>query len=139
LLGTTELSYAMDTFPAGIMEDVFQCLPTHDLPIPPRVGEGELDYWVQVMQSKVSTLNLPEDKKEEVIGAARRIAGSFCKSGKNRIYLVPIGAIKNKKASFGDVKGLRDGKATGESLEQILANLPTLSSLFEEYGIDSTY
>lgn len=49
LPGTTEMNYVMQTFPAIISEDVFQCPATHEWPFPPKVGGKEEVYWSRVL------------------------------------------------------------------------------------------
>lgn len=137
LLGTTESNYAMQAFPAGIMEDVFQCDPTHSLPIRPRAGETEADYYSRLMEYSIAKKqDFPQELKPEVVARTRRLSESFLKN-KNRIYLIPIGSIKNNRASFGDVKGLRDGNMIGDNLSHELSRLPTLQGLCEDSHIEN--
>lgn len=138
LLGTTEFNYGMQTFPAGIFEDVFQCSPDHSLPIQPIVGESEIDYYCRVLDYQIKNFaNFPMEKRNEVLARAKRLATNFC-NGKNRIYLIPFENVMNNKASFGDIKGLRDGKLSGEELQQKLDALPNFEQLLQEYSINNT-
>ena len=135
LLGTTEFNYGMQTFPAGIFEDVFQCPAEHTLPLDFIVGESEVDYYCRVLDYQISQYpNFPIEKRDEVLMRGRRLAIKFC-NGKNRIYLIPSNNILDNKASFGDVDGLRSGNAIGEELEEKLSELYTLRKLLELYNI----
>ena len=135
LLGTTEFNYGMQTFPAGIFEDVFQCPSNHSFPIQPIVGESEPDFYCRVLDYQISKFsNFPTEKRNEALIRAKRLAINFC-NGKNRIYLIPFENVINNKASFGDVAGLRDGKLSGEELKQILDTLDTFEQLLQSYEI----
>ena len=135
LLGTTEFNYGMQTFPAGIFEDVFQCSPDHSLPIAPIVGESEPDFYCRVLDYQISQSdNFPMEKRSEALARAKRLASNFCK-GKNRIYLIPFENVINNKASFGDIEGLRDGELKGEELKQKLDTLFTFEQLLQAFSI----
>lgn len=135
LLGTTEFNYGMQTFPAGIFEDVFQCSADHSLPLDFIAGESEVDYYCRVLDYQISKhSNFPTQKRDEVIMRGRRLASKFC-NGKNRIYLIPSNNVLDNKASFGDADGLRNGAATGEALETRLSELHTLRELLEAFNI----
>lgn len=135
LLGTTEFNYGMQTFPAGIFEDVFQCSPDHSLPIPPIVGESESDYYCRVLDYQISQFgNFPLEKRNEALNRAKRLSNNFCK-GKNRIYLIPFENVLSNKASFGDVKGLRDGKLSGEELKLKLDKLYSFEQLLQAFDV----
>lgn len=132
LPGTTEMNYAMQTFPAVIFEDVFQGSVTHDLPFPPKVGEKEEVYWSRVLSQKISEAeDFPTDKILEAKMRGARLAHNFCK-GKNRIYLIPIKDIQDNKASFGDIAGLRDGASAKVSYTKILQDVPSFRQLADE-------
>lgn len=136
LLGTTELNYGMQTFPAGIFEDVFQCSVDHSFPIQPIVGESEPDFYCRILDYQISqSSDFPVDKKEEALSRAKRLANNFCVN-KNRVYLIPMGNVLQNKASFGDVTGLRDGTLKGEQLQSEIDNLPTFSQLLNTYIIN---
>ena len=138
LLGTTEMNYATQLFPAGIMEGVFQCDASHQMPIRPKVGEGEVDYCCRIMEHAIlEKSDFPQGRKTEVLVRARRLSESFLKN-KNRIYVVPTGAVKNNKASFGDVVGLRDGGISGEDLVLALSERQSLAELFEGCHIENS-
>ena len=138
LLGTTEFNYGMQTFPAGIFEDVFQCPKNHSFPLQPMVGEKEPDFFNRILEFQISNHpNFPLEIKDEVIKKGKRLATKFC-SEKNRIYLIPVENIKNNKASFGDVKGLRDGTLKGEKLKEKLDTLYTLDKLLKINNISLT-
>ena len=135
LLGTTEFNYGMQTFPAGIYEDVFQCPVDHSFPIQPVVGESEADFYCRILDFNISQFpNFPISKRDEVLARAKRLANNFC-NGKNRIYLIPFENVANNKASFGDVEGLRDGKLNGAELQRELDSLPSFKQLLESYSI----
>lgn len=137
LPGTTEMNYAMQTFPAIIFEDVFQCSAGHELSFSPKVGEKEEDYWTRVLDIKIAeNKDFPQDKIEEVRKRGMRLAKNFC-TGKNRIYLIPIKDVLANKASFGDIMGvrggeLRDGETTGDVMNEVLS----LEELSITYGRD---
>ncbi len=136
LLGTIEFNYGMQTFPAGIFEDVFQCPPTHSLPIQPIVGESEADFYCRVLNHQISQFEgFPLERKNEALARAKRLANNFCK-GKNRIYLIPFENVLNSKSSFGDITGLRDGTLKGEELQKVLDSLPNFEQLLKSYEIE---
>lgn len=133
LPGTTEMNYAVQTFPAIIFEDVFQCSATHELPFPPKVGEKEEEYWSRVLSQKISeTEDFPVDKVLETKMRGARLARNFCK-GKNRIYLIPIKDIQDNKASFGDIAGLRGGTPVEGGHDKILQDVPSFQQLATSY------
>ena len=135
LLGTVELNYASQSFPAGIFEDVFQCSVTHELPLEPIYGEKEVDYYIRVLEYQISQyVYFPMEYKEEALQRARRLAEKFCQ-GKNRVYLIPFDNVLKNKASFGDILGLRDGKSNGEELKKILDERYTFETLLEKFNI----
>lgn len=135
LLGTVEFNYGMQTFPAGIFEDVFQCSVNHTFPIQPMVGENEVDFYCRILDYQISQYsNFPMEKRIEALARAKRLTSNFC-NGKNRIYLIPFENVLNNKASFGDVEGLRDGKIKVEDLKSKLDSLPTFEQLLQSYGI----
>ncbi len=135
LLGTTEFNYGMQTFPAGIFEDVFQCSADHRLPIQPVVGESEPDFFCRVLDYQISQFNhFPTEKRIEALARAKRLTSHFC-SGKNRVYVIPFEDVIHHKASFGDIEGLRDGKLSGEELKQKLDKLHTLEQLLQLFEI----
>ncbi len=135
LLGTIEFNYGMQTFPAGIFEDVFQCSSDHSMPIQPIVGESEVDFYCRVLEYQISQFNdFPLERKSEALVRAKRLTSNFC-NGKNRIYLIPFENVMNNKASFGDITGLRDGKLNGEELQKKLATLPSFENLLQSFGI----
>jgi len=138
LLGTTELNYAAQTFPAGIFEDVFQCSSTHELPIQPIVGEREADYYVRVLEYQIlQCKSFPSEKIDEVLYRGKRLANNFC-NGKNRVYLIPFDNVLGNKVSFGDVDGLRDGKINGEERNRILNGLDTFETLLQKFNISTS-
>ncbi len=135
LLGTVEFNYGMQTFPAGIFEDVFQCYANHSWPIQPNVGESEVDFYCRVLDYQISKFDgFPLERKDEALFRAKRLASNFC-TGKNRIYLIPFENVMNNKASFGDVQGLRDGKLSGEELQKRLDSLSDFKELLQSIGI----
>lgn len=138
LLGTTEFNYGMQTFPAGIFEDVFQCSSDHSLPIQPIVGESESDYYCRVLDYQISQFdNFPTERKSEALARAKRLASNFC-NGKNRIYLIPFENVASNKTSFGDVEGLRDGKLSGKELEAKLDSLYSFEQLLQAFDVSIT-
>ncbi len=135
LLGTVEFNYGMQTFPAGIFEDVFQCSPNHNFPIQPIVGESEADFYCRILNYQISQFeDFPLERKNEALARAKRLASNFC-NGKNRIYLIPFENVINNKSSFGDVTGLRDGTLKGEKLQKTLDSLPSFEELLKSYQI----
>ena len=138
LPGTIEMNYATQTFPAVIFEDVFQCSAGHELPLSPKVGEKEEDYWVRVLDTKIAeTKGFPQDKIMEVRKRGARLAKHFC-TGKNRIYLVPIKDVLANKASFGDIMGVRGGEfRDGKTMDDVINEVLSLEDLCKTYGRDS--
>ncbi|MGN1000722.1 MAG: hypothetical protein ACI4OG_02165 [Bacilli bacterium] len=137
VLGTVEFNYASQVFPAGIMEDVFQCSSNHELPIQPYVGELEEDFYLRLLENQInnsSTFDL--SRKEQAIVCAKRLIHNFCKN-KSNVYLIPINEVFDVKAYFGDVDGLRDGKSTTEEAQDVLKRLPSLKELLDSYYISA--
>lgn len=131
LPGTTEVTYGMQAFPAGIYEDVFRFSVSHTFKIDPIVGESEVDYYCRNLAKAIEEYEgFPIEKKEEVLKRARKIATKFC-SNKNRVYLIPISNILNNKISYGDEPGLRDGKLKGEELQAKLDSMETFKERAE--------
>lgn len=139
LLGTTEFNYASQSFPAGIFEDVFQCSPSHELPIQPKVGETEQDFYLRLLIHQMNSLNyFKEEYKDEVLSRAKRLINNFCKS-KNRVYLIELDDVLNLRASFGDITGLRDGNLSSEEAEAKIQSLVTLESLINTHNMPTEY
>lgn len=139
LLGTTEFNYGIQTFSAGIFEDVFQCSVTHELPINPKVGELEQDFYLRLLNYQIdNTESFDKEKKEETLLRGKRLINNFC-NGKNRVYLIKLSDILQVKASFGDVVGLRDGSYNNEQFKQEISALSTLNELLKNYNIDYHY
>lgn len=137
LPGTTEMNYAIQTFPAIIFEDVFQCSAGHELPFNPKVGEKEEDYWIRVLDTKIAeNEDFPQDKIKEARERGMRLSKNFC-AGKNRIYLIPIKDILTNKASFGDIMGVRGGEfRDGETTDDVMGEVLDLEELCAAYGRD---
>ena len=137
LPGTTEMNYAMQTFPAIIFEDVFQCSAGHELPFNPKVGEKEEDYWTRVLDTKIAeNEDFPQDKIKEARERGMRLVKNFC-TGKNRIYLIPIKDVLANKASFGDIMGVRGGEfRDGETTDDAMNEASSLRELCVAYGRD---
>lgn len=139
LLGTTEFNYASQSFPAGIFEDVFQCSPSHALPIQPKVGETEQDFYLRLLiyqMDSISTFKV--EYKDEAIYRATRLINNFCKS-KNRVYLIKLEDVLSLKASFGDISGLRDGSLSTEDANLKIQSLVSLDDLLNNYNISNDY
>lgn len=136
LLGTTEFNYASQSFPAGIFEDVFQCSASHELPIQPKVGEKEQDFYIRLLNYQINSCsNFKTEYKEEVILRATRLINNFCKSN-NRVYLIRMDDVLNIKASFGDVSGLRDGNLSPEDTTKKIESLISLDKLLESFNVN---
>ena len=74
LLGTTEFNYGTQTFPAGIIEDVFLFFSMHDFPIQPIVGESEQDFFLRLLEYQIDssgTFNIMN--KQEVLNRGKRL------------------------------------------------------------------
>lgn len=139
LLGTTEFNYASQSFPAGIFEDVFQCSPSHELPIQPKVGESEQDFYIRLLSYQIDSLSsFKMEFKDEVLYRARRLINNFCKA-KNRVYLIKLEDALNLKASFGDIAGLRDGNLSSEDANIKIQSLISLDNLLENFNISGEY
>ena len=137
LLGTTEFNYGTQTFPAGIFEDVFQCSATHELPIQPVVGESEQNFYLRLLEHQIdSSEEFNTINKQEVVNRGKRLIHNFC-AHKNKIYLIKLSNIQEIKASFGDIKGLRDGTASFEESQQKIQELPSFSQLLSSFNINS--
>lgn len=136
VLGNVEFNYASQTFPAGIFEDVFQCSPTHELPIQPYVGEDEVGFYLRLLEYQISnSSNFDYTQKGQVMICAERIIRNFCKN-KSVVYLIPIEEVLNTKAYFGDLEGLRDGKKSIEEAQNKIESLSTLEELLKSFSIN---
>ena len=136
LLGTTEFNYGVQTFPAGIFENVFQCNPNHSFPIQPIVGESEQDFYLRLLEHQIESSPIfNADNKEEVLRRGKRLINNFC-SKKGRIYFVKLSDVKDTKASFGDEYGLRDGKLSLSEAQEKISSLLPLSELLMLFGVD---
>ena len=148
LLGTTEFNYATQSFPAFIYEDVFKGSVFHTFSIAPKVGEREQDFLLRVMEYNIeNSTNFNLSNKEECLIRTKGIIDRFC-SGKNRIYLIKIKDILDKKYSYGDIEGQRTRNATNEDINRQIEDLPTIeetlhshSYFYEDfiYGLYSDY
>ena len=135
LFGTVEFKYGMQTFPAGIFEDVFGCDINHSFPISPKVGETEVDFYQRIMEYQISKSSIfPLEKKSEVMYRAKRLTEHFI-SGDNRIYIIPFDNVLENKSSFGDVRGLRDGLLSGDELKRIIGNQFSFKELLEHSSV----
>lgn len=135
LLGTTEFNYATQSFPAIIFEDVFQCSPSHSLPIQPIVGESEQDYYLRLLKHQISnTPTFNKNNEQEALLRAKRLIANFCKH-KNRVYLIKLDEVLQTKASFGDIEGLRDRRISYEESLAKIRELSSLSDLMTKYNI----
>ena len=135
LLGTTEFNYGTQSFPAGIFEDVFQCSATHEFPIQPVVGESEQDFYLRLLEHQIdSSEEFNTINKQEVVNRGKRLIHNFC-AHKNKIYLIKLSNIQEIKASFGDIEGLRDGKASLEESQQKVHDLPSFSQLLSSFNM----
>ena len=136
LLGSSEFNYGTETFPAGIMEDVFQCDANHVLPIQPFVGESEEDFYLRLLEFQIDSYeDFNEKNRNEVLERGKRLIHNFS-NHKNVIYLIKLNDIKKMKASFGDVSGLRDGKLSNEESIKIINEIPSLEQLLSSFSID---
>jgi hypothetical protein len=136
ILGSVESEYAMQTFPAGLNEDVFMQSAAHVLELNPFLGEREEEYYTRVLDYKIKLKgDISEETRQEILTRGRRLAEKFCK-GKNRIYIIPVENILENKASFGDVIGLRNSNLTEEELNQKLSTLKSLKDLLISNSID---
>ena len=135
LLGTVEFNYASQSFPAGIFEDVFQCDSNHKLPIEPIVGEREQDYYLRLLALEIKKeKQVDYNKINEVMLRAKRLIERFCKN-KNRIYLINLDDVLKLKASFGDIKGLRDGTLSKEESLKKIESLQSLEEMLPKFNI----
>ena len=136
LLGTTEFNYATQTFPAGIFEDVFQCSPNHNLPIQPKVGELEQEFFLRLLEHQIDVSSIfNKEKKQEALFRGKRLIENFC-NGKNRVYLIELSDVLQIKASFGDIVGLRDGTLTNEESKNKIESLKSLNELMDGFNIN---
>ncbi len=138
MLGSTEFNYASQSFPAGILEDVFQCSPNRDFPIQLILGEREQDFYLRLLHFQMKNIETFDTNKEiEVINRARRLLENFCKN-KNRVYIIGLDDVLNCKAAAGDVLGLRDGSLSNEEAINKIESLDTFEQLLNSFNIDST-
>ena len=139
LLGTTEFEYAVQSFPAGIFEDVFQCSPNHNWPIQPIVGEQEKDFYLRLLEYQIdnSTFFLKEYKKEAIL-RGKRLIENFC-TKKSKVYLIRLSDALKLKASFGDVSGLRDGVLNANDAQNKIAGLKSLNDLINSFEISKSF
>ena len=139
LLGTSEFEYAVQSFPAGIFEDVFQCSPNHNWPIQPIVGEQEKDFYLRLLEYQIDTSNVFLKKyKNEAILRGRRLIENFC-AKKSKVYLIRLSDALKLKASFGDVSGLRNGALNANDAQNEIAVLKSLNDLINSFGISKNF
>ena len=153
--GTLELSYARQSFPAGILEDILDWQGDKKYPYPWYtfvnnvesvdlvVGESESDYWMRVVQKlidvkkekgkpiKFEETEITDEQLSNFMTRVRGVFSKFC-TGTNRLYFLPIDQLLDNKVSYF-AEGIREGKLSSEEYEAKLASMSTLKQT-----IDST-
>ena len=151
--GTIELGYARQSFPSGILEDIFGWQGDRKYPFPWYnyfdniesvdliEGENECDYWLRVVQKlleikrkmgepiKFKDKEISEEQLKNFMVKVRSVLNKFC-TGYNRLYFLPINQILNNKASWF-AENIREGNLTGNEYEKELANMETLQQILD--------
>lgn len=151
--GTIELGYARQSFPSGILEDVFGWQGDKKYPFPWYnyfddivsvdliEGEDECDYWMRVIQKlldikrksgmsiKFEDKEISEEQLNNFMIRVRKVLSKFC-TGYNRLYFLPINQILNNKATWFAEK-IREGKITGKEYEKELSSMETLQQILD--------
>lgn len=151
--GTIELGYARQSFPSGILEDVFGWQGDRKYPFPWYTyfddiesvdliaGEDECDYWIRVTQKlleikkkrkkpiKFEDKEISEEQLENFMVRVRNVLNKFC-NGYNRLYFLPLNQILNNKATYFAEK-IREGSITGEDYEKELSSMKTLQQIID--------
>lgn len=152
--GTYELNYARQSFPAGIIEDIFHwqnyknplpwytiwCNQDKFLTIPVKliIGEPEYDYWMRVILEmiKIKRKNgesleidgriLTEEEIEQFLMKIRELFKKFC-TGVNRLYFINIMQILDNLFDYGiRVEKIRTGSVSKEEKDKIFPELKTM-------------
>ena len=151
--GTIELGYARQSFPSGILEDIFGWQGDKKYPFPWYnyfdgivsvdliEGEDECDYWMRVIQKlldikkksgmsiKFEDKEISEEQLNNFMVKVRNVLSKFS-TGYNRLYFLPINQILNNKASWFAEK-IREGEITGNDYENELSNMETLQQILD--------
>lgn len=160
--GTIELDYARQSFPSGILEDVFCWLGGKKYPFPwftysffgdgvesvdLIAGEDECDYWIRVTQKlleikkkskksiKFKDKEISEEQLENFMIRVHDVLNKFC-NGYNRLYFLPINQILNNKATYF-AENIREGRITGDDYERELLSMETLQQIIDSTAKDS--
>lgn len=152
--GTIELGYARQSFPSGILEDVFRWQGDKKYPFPWYTyfddiesvnliaGEDECDYWIRVSQKlldikkkreksiKFENKEISEEQLKNFMDRVRNVLNKFC-NGYNRLYFLPLNQILNNKVSFFAEK-IREGRITGKNYERELSAMKTLEQIIAD-------
>lgn len=156
--GTIELGYARQSFPSGILEDVFCWQGDKKYPFPWYTyfddiesvdliaGEDECDYWIRVSQKlleikkkreksiKFEDKEISDEQLKNFMVRVRNVLKKFC-NGYNRLYFLPINQILNNKATWFAEK-IREGKITGKDYERELSLMKTLQQIIDDTSKD---
>ena len=154
--GTIELGYARQSFPSGILEDIFLWQGNKKYPFPWHrygneivqliAGEKEFDYWMRVVEKQIE-MKRKEGRplkigdrtitNEELNSFKIRLYNVFKKfcSGKNRLYFLPLLQLMDNKASYF-VEKIREGSMDEEEYRSTVNSMDTLKQIID--ASDST-
>ncbi len=152
--GTGELDYSRQSFPSGILEDIFgwsrnRIYPWKDYTgedntrVDFVVGEEEADYWMRVVEKQIEDRrinNQPlmiDDKAlndEELEEFKKRVHSLFKRLcvGQNRIYFINILQVLNNRVS-GFAEHLRTGQLSAKEYDDEIAKLSTIDDMINRY------
>lgn len=152
--GTIELGYARQSFPSGILEDIFSWHGDKKYPFPWYAfsddiesidliaGEDECDYWIRVIQKlleikkkrgkpiKFEDKEISEEQLKNFMVRVHNVLNKFC-NGYNRLYFLPLNQILDNKASWFAEK-IREGEITGKDCESEISSMKTLQQIIDD-------
>lgn len=149
--GTLEVDYSRQSFPSGILEDIFgwearnkEVFPTENFRgVDISVGEEEYDYWMRVVDSRIDKIKtrgtpLLIDNKEwtdedydRFRSRVYALLKKFC-NGNNRIYFINILNILSNRVG-GYAENLRSKELTDQEYLEAINKLNTIEEIIEEF------
>ena len=134
-MGGVEFNYATQTFPAGIEENVFQCMAGHTWPIVPRVGEKEEDFYIRLLEYQIDrSLTFDMSKREEVLIRAKKLIDKFCKNN-NRVWFIKLKDVLKYKVSDGDDTRIKYGDLSLDEKKRIIGEFESFEEFLYRRGL----
>ena len=157
--GTIELSYARQSFPSGILEDIFRWQGNKKMQFPWYtysndiesveliLGEKESDYWMRVVEKlleikiksgnslKFEDREISEEELENFKVRLHNVLKKFC-TGKNRLYFLPLYEIMSNKISWF-AENIREGEISGEDFEKEVSSMRSLKQIIDDFDASS--